>query len=231
MNVHSVSRGKRAPVKPRRGRPLVDDKRRRILDAALGVFAAKGYHGTSVPEVAEAAGVGTGTLYRYFAHKEALVNEVYRDAKLQLRTALLEGVDAAELEHGDAAEAWFHALWRRLAAFAHAEPEAFRFLEMQDHVEYLDVKSRQLELSVLTPLYMAGKRLHRRDAHAPVDVLIALMWGAFVGLIKAKRLGYLLLDDTRLAQAGEACWRMIAPAPGTSNRRPARKGSRDATRP
>ena len=71
------------------------DKRRRILDAALKTFAERGFHGTSVPEVAEAAGVGTGTLYRYFAHKDALVNEVYRDAKLRLRAALLESNNRA----------------------------------------------------------------------------------------------------------------------------------------
>ena len=115
MNVHSANRsgkskrvaakrggaaetgGKRTERSERgdqrgRGRPLVDDKRRIILDAALRVFAAKGYHGTAVPDVADAAGVGTGTLYRYFANKQALVNVVYRDAKIRLRTAVLDDV-------------------------------------------------------------------------------------------------------------------------------------------
>ena len=230
MNVHSANKVRRSGggEKRRRGRPLVDDKHRRILDAALRVFAAKGYHGTAVPDVADAAGVGTGTLYRYFANKEALVNEVYRDAKQRLRAALMDGLanpDATEL--GDA-EAWFEELWERLGKFARAEPEAFRFLEMQDHVEYLDVKSRQLELSVLMPLWMAGKRLYGSDASAttkagvPVDTLIALLWGAFVGLVKASRLGYLALDDKRLAQAGKACWRMIAPGKTSSRSRPSR---------
>ena len=201
MNVRSVNRGD----KPRRrGRPLVDDKRRRILDAALVTFAARGYHGTAVPEVAEAAGVGTGTLYRYFDDKQALVNEVYRDAKQRLKNAL-DGLPALA-----DAEAWFGELWRRLAAFARAEPDAFRFLEMQDHVEYLDGKSRALELSVLAPLWLAGKRLHDRYG-PPVDVTIALLWGAFVGVVKASRLGYLTLDDRKLQQAGAAAWRMIAP--------------------
>src|SRR5689334_3642043 len=106
MNVHSANRGSRkaarsAEPKRGRGRPLVDDKRRIILDAALRVFAAKGYHGTTVPEVADASGVGTGTLYRYFANKEALVNEVYRDAKLRLRAALLDGVPEPEFVKRD----------------------------------------------------------------------------------------------------------------------------------
>ena len=42
-------------------------------------------------------------------------------------------------------------------------------------------------------------------------MLIALLWSAFVGLVKASRLGYLRLDDKSLAQARDACWRMIAP--------------------
>jgi AcrR family transcriptional regulator len=198
-----------------RGRPLVDDKRRRILDAALRVFAAHGYDGTSVPDVAEAAGVGTGTLYHYFRDKEALVNEVYRDAKLRLRAALLDGLPELDVYRFDEAERWFAELWARLAAFAAAEPDAFRFLEMQDHVPYLDAKSREVELSVLAPLWLAGKKLRQQmrgaGGGAPVDVLIALLWGAFVGLVKASRLGYLKLDAKSLAHARDACWRMIGP--------------------
>jgi len=209
MNVRSDN-GK-AAEKRGRGRPLVDDKRRRILDAALKTFAARGYHGTSVPEVAEAAGVGVGTLYRYFEDKNALVNELYRDAKQRLKAALLADLPAPDVFRLDNAQSWFSELWSRLAKFARSEPDAFRFLEMQDHVEYLDAKSRALELSVLAPLWLAGKRLHDRNGGPPVDVAIALLWGAFVGLVKASRLGYLPLDDRRLEQAGAAAWRMIAP--------------------
>lgn len=208
MNVRSETK---SAAKRRPGRPLVDDKRRIILDAALTAFADRGYHGTAVPEVADAAGVGTGTLYRYFANKEALVNEVYRDAKLRLRAALLDGAPALDPSRRAAAQAWFSDLWRRLGAFAKAEPAAFRFLEMQDHAPYLDAASREVELGLLAPLWMAGKRLREREGGATVDVLIALLWGAFVGLIKAQRLGYLKLDDHQLAEAGAACWKMIAP--------------------
>ncbi|MGE0400537.1 MAG: TetR/AcrR family transcriptional regulator [Kofleriaceae bacterium] len=200
-----------AAVRRSRGRPLIDDKRRIILDAALRVFAERGFHGTNVPEVAARAGVGVGTLYRYFENKEALVNQVYRDAKQRLRAALLDGAASVDLYKLDAARIWFLELWRRLGTFAKSEPDAFRFLEMQDHTPYLDAESRELELSVLAPLWMAGKKLRDRTAGAPVDMLIALLWGAFVGLIKAERLGYLRVDDKQLALAGEQCWRLIAP--------------------
>lgn len=212
MNVHSV---KAAATRTVRGRPRVDDKRRLILDAALRVFAERGYHGTAVPEVAQAAKVSTGTLYHYFESKELLVNEVYRDAKTRLRTTLLHALPKLDPYQMDQGRAWFTALWTRLGAFAQAEPDAFRFLEMQDHTPYLDHESKQLELSVLAPLWLEGKRLTDRTAGEsdapPVDVAIALLWGAFVGLIKASRLGYLTLDERSLARAGAACWRMIAP--------------------
>ena len=199
----------------RRGPRVRGDKRREILDAGLRVFAERGYHGTSVPEVALAAKVAVGSLYRYFANKDALVNEVYRDAKERLRAGLftppLPALDAYEPA---AAQRWFQELWRRLGAFARGEPDAFRFLEMQDHAPYLDVESKRVELAVLAPLWLAGKRLHDRATappSAPVDILIALLWGAFVGLVKAGRLGYLRVDDEAFARAGAACWQMIVP--------------------
>jgi len=207
----------------KRGRPLVDDKRRRILDAALKVFAERGYHGVAVPEIATAAEIATGTLYHYFEHKQELVNEVYRDAKQRLRTALLDGLDEPDLDRPGAAEAWFLEVWRRLAAYARAEPAAFRFLEMQDHVEYLDGDSRQLEVATLAPLFFVGKQVHDRAGGTRVDIVIALMWGAFVGLVKASRLGYLRLDDHGFGQAGATVWRMFAPEAERALARGARK--------
>jgi AcrR family transcriptional regulator len=60
------------------------EKRDAILAAALELFAERGFHGTSVPEIAERARVGAGTIYRYFPSKEALVNALFRAQKLEL---------------------------------------------------------------------------------------------------------------------------------------------------
>jgi AcrR family transcriptional regulator len=198
----------------RRGRPTTGDKRRRILDAALKTFAARGYHGTAVPDVAHEARVATGTLYHYFDSKEQLVNAVFVDAKKRLRAALLDQMETADTYDFAAGEKWFKELWRRLAAFARAEPEAFKFLEMQDHTPYLDAESRAVELGMLAPLARAAMRLRTGRGGPPVDLTIALLWGAFVGIVKAERLHYLKLDDKKLAQAAELAWRMIAPVKG-----------------
>src|SRR5688500_10180049 len=57
------------------------DKREAFMNAALELFVGRGFHGTAVPEIAEMAGVGAGTIYRYFESKEALVNALYRQEK------------------------------------------------------------------------------------------------------------------------------------------------------
>ena len=55
------------------------DKRRLILDAAVRVFAAKGYHTCRVGDIAEEAGIAHGLLYHYFSSKEEVLQTVFRE--------------------------------------------------------------------------------------------------------------------------------------------------------
>lgn len=67
-------------------------RRRQILDAALTVFAERGYHGTAVSDLVEAAGVARGTFYLYFDAKETIFRELLDDLLATLRTSV-RGVD------------------------------------------------------------------------------------------------------------------------------------------
>lgn len=49
-----------------------DEKKSRILDAALDLFGAIGFHGTTAKAIAARAGVATGSFYRYFRDKKAV---------------------------------------------------------------------------------------------------------------------------------------------------------------
>ncbi|HUP32979.1 MAG TPA: TetR/AcrR family transcriptional regulator [Gaiellaceae bacterium] len=55
------------------------DKRRVILDAAVRVFATKGYHTSRVGDIAEEAGIAHGLLYHYFSSKEEVLETVFRE--------------------------------------------------------------------------------------------------------------------------------------------------------
>lgn len=54
-------------------------KRRLLLDAAVRVFARKGYHAARIGDIAEEAGVAYGLLYHYFASKEDVLRSVFRE--------------------------------------------------------------------------------------------------------------------------------------------------------
>ncbi len=70
----------------RKARADAQRNRALLLDAAKAVFAAKGA-AASLEEIARAAGVGIGTLYRHFPTRDALVAAVYRNETGRLAAA------------------------------------------------------------------------------------------------------------------------------------------------
>jgi TetR/AcrR family fatty acid metabolism transcriptional regulator len=55
------------------------DKRRQILDAAIRVFATRGFHACRVSDVADEAGVAYGLVYHYFDSKEEILNTLFAE--------------------------------------------------------------------------------------------------------------------------------------------------------
>jgi AcrR family transcriptional regulator len=60
-------------TEPTRRTAKAEETRRVLLDAALRLFAEKGYHATTVPEIVQAAGVGHGTFYEYFRSRRDIL--------------------------------------------------------------------------------------------------------------------------------------------------------------
>ncbi len=78
------------------------DKRRRILDAAVSVFAERGFYNAKVSEIAKVAQVADGTIYLYFKNKEDILIQVFIDAmdeilrRQELALAALEAEQKAD---------------------------------------------------------------------------------------------------------------------------------------
>jgi len=177
-----ASLGKRAdkPAKPEKR--VVTDKREAILDAALDLFVERGFFGTAVPEIADRAGVGAGTIYRYFESKEALVNAIYREQKTQWGQLVLADFPVAAPTREQ-----FRLLWMRMATWATQNPKAFIFMELHHHQRYLDDQSRALEermLGLFTAVVVSAQA--RKELKAgPPGLLMGIVMGAFVGVIRS----------------------------------------------
>ena len=69
--------------------PSEAQTRTRILQAAQKLFASKGFDGTTTRDLAQAAGVAEGTLFRYFANKKSILVEVATSGWVDILTDLL----------------------------------------------------------------------------------------------------------------------------------------------
>ncbi|QNP29520.1 TetR/AcrR family transcriptional regulator [Cylindrospermopsis curvispora] len=69
--------------------PSETQTRSRILIAALRLFASQGFDGTTTRDLAHAAGVAEGTLFRHFANKKAILVEVATNGWVEILTDLL----------------------------------------------------------------------------------------------------------------------------------------------
>jgi len=203
MNIHSDM----AQRALRRKILVPRDRRQAVLDAALELFNERTYGATPMPLIAEKAEVGAGTIYRYFPSKEALANAVYRECKLSLQRYLsATGGDATGPREQ------FRGFWRGLWRFASEQPKALRFLETHHHRRYVDRASRDVNDAVFSGITDFIRRAQAVGAvrRGKPEVLIALAFGAFVGLLKEADEGRFKIDATVLGQAEQAVWEMLA---------------------
>ena len=71
------------------------DKRRLILDAAIRVFAHRGFHHCRVSDVADEAGVAYGLVYHYFESKEEILNTLFLE-RWQIMLDAIAEIDARQ---------------------------------------------------------------------------------------------------------------------------------------
>jgi TetR/AcrR family fatty acid metabolism transcriptional regulator len=103
-----------------------EDKRRLLLDAAVRVFARKGYHAARVGDIAEEAGVAYGLLYHYFSSKEEVLRDVFRETWRAL-IATIENVERA----GDSPREQLRKVAEILLRSWRREPDLVRVLVLE----------------------------------------------------------------------------------------------------
>jgi AcrR family transcriptional regulator len=111
---------------------LAEARQREIAGTALRLFRARGYHATSVRQIAEAAGLSVGSLFNYFRSKEQVLQLIYEHAQVRIEEAL----DQVMRELGPDPE----------AALRHALDRYVGLLDQhQDHVALLYQEFKSLD--------------------------------------------------------------------------------------
>ena len=182
--------------------------RKRIHDEALKLFVAKGVTETSVRDLAQAAGIAEGTLYRHYASKDELVSDLflsnYREFAERLRSleAPTPGLRAKLI-----------AVSEYLYRFHDDNPTLFRFLMLVQHqglprVDRVGANPVAIIRTLIEEASHAGE-ISLDD----IDLGLAMVLGLLLQPATALMYGRLDAPLARYAtDIAAACWRVLNPA-------------------
>lgn len=129
--------------------PSEAQTRTRILQAAQRLFAAQGFDGTTTRDLAQAASVAEGTLFRHFPNKKAILVEVATSGWVEILTDLL-----TELSEMGSYKAVAQVMRRRMWNFQkNADLMRVCFMEVQFHPDLRD----RIQLEVITKMSDVGE--------------------------------------------------------------------------
>jgi TetR/AcrR family fatty acid metabolism transcriptional regulator len=175
------------------------DKRDLILQAAVRVFAQKGYHACRVSDIAAEAGVAHGLLYHYFRSKEEVLEEIFRGAwsDLLAEIARIEELGEPALEQLRALSAFYLGSWLRA-------PDLIRVL-VREVARSPEVGRRVDEIgSVFVAIRRIVERGQRRgELRVDADARLAtwVFYGALEEILTGWVLGQLPGDERDVTRA------------------------------
>ncbi len=187
----------------------MDDKRAAILQATLTLISEHGFHGTPMSKIAEEAGVGAGTIYRYFENKETLINELFLEIKRDFSIAMLAGLSA-----GDSTEQVFRKTWLNAFQYCVENPAEMAFLEQYHNSPFLTPETEAATSQYLAPIVDAFQSAIEAGEikNIPFEMLTIFAYDVTVAHAKRHLSGALVMDEANLELAVQACWDAIKAA-------------------
>lgn len=183
------------------------EKREAILQAALELFAERGFLNTPMSLIAKQSGASAGTIYHHFVDKDDLIHALYRHVKTTFNRALIAG-NAPALPREQA----FRQMW--LNAYHTHQIEA-QFLDHYENSAFYhpqipvgEVIEAEENLRELARLMVddAGQPVTK---DLPVDALYELTRGVAARVAKHRRAGLPAFDEHMLEAIADACYQAV----------------------
>lgn len=170
---------------PRGGRRRLPGHERRvlILDAALRTFAANGYDGAAMDEIAAAAGISKAVVYDHVASKRELYTQLLNATRDEIERTVGEALRASGADGEDRVLAATNAIYR----YVEEHPEASRLLVLELQGANVSTIGRDLEERISEGLTQvlgseAGAFGGRPDRELQLTILAELLKSSVLGL-------------------------------------------------
>ncbi|MDL2217343.1 TetR/AcrR family transcriptional regulator [Christensenellaceae bacterium OttesenSCG-928-M15] len=188
------------------------EKKQLLIDTAKMLYCKNGYHNTTTNEIAKQANVSIGTLYSYFADKEAILLEVLKQLNAHFFTAF-DFIDAQDdiKRFKDELHKWLYGMIENLVSMQESQKELYREIETLRYgvpcvAAALDEQEERIRLGTFSVIKKYQEHVSCADIGATA-VIIADFTGALVNLIVFESSG---VSRQRLMDAGvEALYKIL----------------------
>jgi AcrR family transcriptional regulator len=184
------------------------ERRRQILDAAVRVFARKGYHGARVSDVAREAGVAYGLVYHYYGSKEALLDAIFRETWGAMLATIksVEALDEPAAERVRKVSEIVLRTWKR-------DPDLVRVLVREvtrSSTVQLETAEIGLAMAALQRIVEQGQHAGAFDEAIDARLAAAIWYGALEEILTGWAFGQLADGDEDVARAERAVVSIVA---------------------
>lgn len=184
------------------------NKREAILQATLHLLAHKGFHGFSIKQVADLAGVAAGTVYLYFNDRDDLI--------LQLDAQIMERVAQHIFTDHDSRQPLFEQFQQLCFSFWHffeENPDILLSKNQFDHLPPEVLRNRHTGAkTIFHPLIAFFERGRAEGVMKNLsdEILFSLGFEHYFALARKAMIGLLEIDEAKLHQIVRASWDAIA---------------------
>ena len=185
------------------------DKRQCILDAAMALLAENGFHNAPMSQISEKAGVGAGTVYRYFENKDVLIMEIHRTLFKKFTAHLQKNYPLDR----PLRECFFHIGMGIIGYYTENSLE-FRYNEQFYHSPYgIEERRNRLannpgEFSLIQDLYEKG-RAYQVIKAVPMAIFFDLAIAPIFWAVRDHLQGFVHLDGPLSETIVSSCWDSI----------------------
>ena len=182
-------------------------RRRRIREAAVTIFAAKGYHDARVSDIAREAGVAHGLVYHYFQGKEQLLQDVFRRTWRHIE----QGLRTIEKGGGTSAEQLADVV-RLLLGSYRMSPDLVRVVVLEvTRSGHLRAQVDEIAdaFAIIERMIAGGQERGELRSDIPAHLISFVFWGAIDEVLTGWVFGTLPDSDEDVAQAERAVVELV----------------------
>lgn len=196
MNVHSAEITTDIP-----------EKKQAIIEATLALVSSHGMEAISTALISKEAGVGMGTLYRYFESKEELLHHIFIQMREQMMQIIFQGIGSPELT----VHQRFQSIVKTLTWFYVEHRLQFQFLQRYSDSSYMKDSYLDESAIILDPIatILASGDDGTRFRDLPVHMIFGMIYGPVLSVIQLTHQKKIELDEEKLTTLTEALWDSI----------------------